>query len=79
MKASRHANMKTHVRYHCLTNESIDKKYEVMNPLLCFNASRRKAMDDLAHVTPDKFQKRDIVILNQDHQEQIFSSPKDTS
>ena len=49
-----------------------------MNPLLRFNASRREAMDDIAHVTPDKFQKRDIVIPNQDNQEKIISSPKDT-
>ena len=46
-----------------------------MNPSLCLNASRRKAVDDLAQVTPDKFQKRHIVIPNQDHQEQIISSP----
>ena len=45
-----------------------------MNPLLCFD----KGMDDLAHVTPDKSKKNDIVIPNKDHQEQITSSQKHT-
>ena len=40
-----------------------------MNPLFCFNASNRRAMDDLILFIPDKFQKIDIVIPNQDHQE----------
>ena len=49
-----------------------------MNPLFCFNASNRRAMDDLILFIPDKFQKIDIVIPNQDHQEQIISSQKHT-
>ena len=45
-----------------------------MNPLLCSNASRDKAMDNLAHVTPRKFQKIDDTIQSQEHQQQMNSS-----
>ena len=45
-----------------------------MNPLLRFNASKREAMDDLAKVTPDKFQTNDNAIGIQDQQQKITSS-----
>ena len=34
MRASRHANMKTHARYQRVTQDNIEKKYEAMNPSL---------------------------------------------
>ena len=37
-----------------------------MNPLLRSNTSNRRAMYNLAHVNPDKFQKIDNVIPNHD-------------
>ena len=45
-----------------------------MNPLLLSNTSICKAMDNLAQVTPDKFQTNDNVIPIQDHLQQMNSS-----
>ena len=45
-----------------------------MNPLLRSNASRCKAMDNLAQVTPEKFHPNDNVIPIQDHLQQMNSS-----
>ena len=44
-----------------------------MNSSIHFNDCRHEAMDTLAHITPDKFQKYDDIIPSQDHQEQMNS------
>ena len=46
-------------------------KKKVMNALLHSNPPRQETMDDLAQVTPEKFQKNNNVISIQEDQQQM--------
>ena len=45
MRASRHANLKTHACYQRPTNKNVNQKYKAMNPLLCTSSDSSKSQE----------------------------------